>query len=87
MSRYSWKDEKLQYLCAKCHLKDDDPDLCHAVEPPLVKTSIPSPDMNALDLMGCGFVRESQWQRMPQEQKDRILEEIKERSKHYYKTN
>ena len=83
MSKYSWNDEQLQYLCAKCHLKDDDPDLCHAVEPPLVKTLIPSPEMAAGDLMGCGFIRESQWQRMPQEYRDRITNEIEERSKRY----
>lgn len=78
MSEYSWDNPKLQLICGQCHLKDKDPKLCHAVEPPIVKTFIPT------DVNQCSFIRESYWQRVPQEQRDEWTEFIKKRSNRFY---
>ena len=78
MSEYSWDNPKLQLICGQCHLKDKDPKLCHAVEPPMVKKFIPT------RVNQCSFIRESYWQRVPQEQRDEWTEFIKKRSKRFY---
>lgn len=79
MNDYSWDNPKLQLICGQCHLKDEDPKLCHAVEPPIVKTFIPT------DVNQCSFIRESYWERIPKEKQDEIDDFIKKRSERYYK--
>lgn len=78
MSKYSWEDPKLKLICGECHLKDKNPELCHMVEPPIVKKFIPT------DTSSCSFIRESQWQRMPKEKQEDIEKMIKKRSEKYY---
>ena len=78
MSEYSWDNPKLQLICGQCHLKDKVPKLCHAVEPPIEKTFIPESTSD------CFFIRESYWQRIPEEQKEGFKEDIRERSERYY---
>ncbi len=78
MSEYSWDNPKLQLICGQCHLKDKDPKLCHGVEPPIEKTFIPESTSD------CFFIRESYWQRIPEEQKEEFKEDIRERSERYY---
>ena len=78
MSEHSWDNPKLQLICGQCHLKDKDPKLCHGVEPPIEKTFIPESTSD------CFFIRESYWQRVPQEQRDEWTEFIKKRSDRFY---
>ena len=78
MSEYSWDNPKLQLICGQCHLKDKDPKLCHGVELPIEKTFIPESTSD------CFFIRESYWQRIPEEQKEGFKEDIRERSERYY---
>jgi len=68
----------MKVICGECHLKDENPELCHAVEPPMKKTFIPT------DTSSCSFVRESYWQRIPKERQDEVNKYIAERSKRYY---
>lgn len=81
MDKYSWDNPELQIICGECHLKDDDPRLCHCVEPPMEKKFIPT------DTDQCSFIRESYWQRVPQEQRDEWTEFIRKRSERYYSNN
>lgn len=37
MASYTWSDDSMKEYCALCHWKDDDANLCHAVEPPRKK--------------------------------------------------
>ena len=78
MSEYSWDNADLKAICGQCHFKDKNPELCHAVEPPMKKKFIPK------DISSCSFVRESQWERMPKAEQERIEAYIAERSKKYY---
>ena len=78
MSEYSWDNPKLQFICGQCHLKDKVPKLCHGVGPPIEKTFIPESTSD------CFFIRESYWQRIPEEQKEGFKEDIRERSERYY---
>lgn len=78
MSKYSWQNDNMQ-ICSECHYKDSDPDICHAVEPPIVKQFIPS------DVSSCAFIRESYWNRIQKSQKEEIEEDRIKRSKRYYK--
>jgi len=64
-------------ICAECHFRDKNPDLCHAVEPPMKKTIEPT------DVSSCSFLRESQWQRMPKEKQEEVVQFIKQRSEKY----
>lgn len=79
MSKYSWNDEGMEIFCARCHWRDKDPDLCHAVEPPYVKKYIPTKNMD------CGFIPDSYWDRIPQERKDEFNEDVRIRSDKFYK--
>ena len=63
MSRFSWDDKKMKIICGECHYKDKDPDLCHAIEPPIYKPFIPK------GTSSCYFLRESYWQRIPEERR------------------
>ena len=88
MSKYSWGDEtnkQISQNCIRCHFKDKDPDICHAVDPPLTKDDELMEILNTVDCWVCGFVPESQWDRIPQEQKDRINKDVKTRSERYYR--
>ena len=78
MNDFSWKNDDLVMVCGQCHFKDEDPSLCHSVEPPIKKKFVPR------DVSSCSFVRESQWERMPPEQQRAIQAFIAERSKRYY---
>lgn len=77
MSNYVWNEE-MNLICGECHFKDKNPNLCHAVEPPIEKKFIPT------DTSSCSFVRESQWQRMTKEKQEEIVKVIEERSNRYY---
>lgn len=66
-------------ICDECHFRDENPDLCHAVEPPMKKKYIPT------DVSSCSFLRESQWQRMPKEKQEEVKRFVEERSKKYYR--
>lgn len=65
-------------ICAECHFRDENPDLCHAVEPPMTKTVEPK------DVSSCSFLRESQWQRMPKEKQEEVKQFVKKRSEKHY---
>jgi len=81
MIDFTWDNPKMRVICGECHFKDDSPELCHAVEPPMKKTFIPS------DVSSCSFVRQSYWERMPKEKQDELNLFIQERSKRYYQDN
>ena len=78
MSEFSWDDADMQEICGQCHFKDADPKLCHAVEPPWVKTFVPQ------NISSCYFLRESHWQRMPAEKKEEEEYLVIRRSERYY---
>ena len=78
MIDFSWNNPDIKKICGECHFKDANPELCHAVEPPMKKTFIP------LDVSSCSFIRESQWKRMPKEKKNDIKKYVESRSKKYY---
>lgn len=78
MSKYSWNNPDLQLICGQCHFKDENPELCHAVEPPMKKKFIPD------NVSSCSFVRESHWQRMTKERQNEIIEYVKMRSNKFY---
>ena len=66
-------------LCNWCHWKDKDGYLCHAVEPPRTI------DVCIEGAGECAYIPNSYWNRIPQERKDSFNEDVKERSKRYYK--
>jgi len=78
MSDFSWDNEKMKIICGQCHFKDKNPELCHAVEPPMKKQFVPD------DISSCSFLRESQWERMPKEKQEEVEKFIKKRSDKYY---
>ncbi len=78
MSEFSWNNINIKSICGECHFKDKNPELCHAVEPPMKKEFIPD------NISSCSFIRESQWQRMPKEKQNEINEYVKMRSKKFY---
>ena len=78
MNDFSWNNPDMKKICGECHFKDKNPELCHAVEPPMKKIFIPS------DISSCSFIRESQWKRMPKEKRDEIEKYVKTRSEKYY---
>ncbi len=86
MSKYSWNDttnKQITELCLRCHWRDKDPDLCHAIEPPIVKLDT---IMNGEHItQDCGFIPDSYWDRIPQERKDKFNKDVEERSKLFYK--
>ena len=71
MSGDSWDNPNLQIIFGECHFKDEDPTLCHSVEPPVKKSFVPK------DVSSCSFVRESYWKRIPKEKQDEINDFIK----------
>ena len=77
MASYTWSDDSMKEYCAICHWKDNDANLCHAVEPPRKKELPP-------DGWQCGFIRESYWLRIPEEYKKRFLEIKEQRSEIFY---
>jgi hypothetical protein len=79
MSKFSWDNPTMKQICGECYFKDKDPELCHAVEPPMKKPFIPK------DTSSCSFLRDSYWQRMSQTQRDDVEALIAERSERYYK--
>lgn len=79
MSAFTWDNPEMK-LCGECIFKDDDPRLCHAVEPPLTKPFIPD------GTSSCFFVRKSYWDRIPEKQKAEIIQEVANRSLRYYKS-
>lgn len=69
------KEQMGQSLCHRCHWKDSNEMLCHAIEPPkIIDVAID----NASD---CAFIPESYWERITQERKDELNATVKERSK------
>lgn len=87
MSKYSWGDKTNRQIsrnCSRCHYKDKDPDVCHAVEPPLIKDDKLMDILNNVDCWACGFVPESEWKRLPKEKKDELNKNVETRSKRYY---
>lgn len=78
MINFSWDNEDMKLICGECHYKDEDPTLCHEVEPPIKKTFIPK------DTSSCHFLRESYWQRIPEEQRKEFDDYVKKVSKIYY---
>lgn len=81
MNDFSWNNSKMKAVCGQCHFKDENPELCHAVEPPMKKKIVPD------DISSCSFVRESQWLRMPKEKQNEINEYVKKRSEKFYSGN
>ena len=77
-NEFSWDDPNMKKICGECHFKDKNPELCHAVEPPMKKPFVPT------DISSCSFLRESQWQRMPKEKQDEVNEYVAERSKKHH---
>lgn len=71
MSDFEWKDLD---MCARCHWRDKDPDLCHGVEPPMKKPFIPE---NAGD---CFFVPDSYWERLPVQKRKELEADVRKRS-------
>lgn len=71
MSNFEWKDLD---MCARCHWRDKDPDLCHGVEPPMKKPFIPE---NASD---CFFVPDSYWERLPAQKQKELEADVRKRS-------
>lgn len=72
MSKYTWNQME---LCARCHWKDEGPDLCRCVEPPAEKPFIPETSED------CYFLAETYWNRIPQSYKDSFEDAKAERSK------
>ena len=72
-----WEAQK--NMCARCHWRDVDPNLCHMVEPPIKKPVTPD-----IKWTCTSFVPDSYWNRIPQEQKDRFNEDVRQRSRRYY---
>lgn len=69
MSKYAWADME---PCKCCILKDGDPDLCHALgEKPVVKTE----KVDWGDNYCWEWIRDSKWNRMPEEEKRIFLED------------
>lgn len=75
------KEEMEKSLCHLCHWKEEREGViyCHAVEPPR-ETRV------AIDSSSdCCYIPISYWNRIPQEQKDSFNEDVKGRSKRFYK--
>jgi len=77
MNKHNWDEEKMN-LCRGCHFKDANPDLCHAVEPPMEKKVLPQIPSD------CFYIPDSYWERISQEKKDELLEDLGSRSKRYW---
>lgn len=78
MSKYSWDDPNLQRVCGHCHFRDNDPDLCHALEPPVEKKNIPSHGRN------CAWLPDSYWDRLSDERKKEFNDLVELMSKEVY---
>ena len=86
MSKYSWDDETNRQIsrnCIRCHYRDQDPDICHAMDPPIIKDDVFLGIVNN-DCWSCGFIPDSQWERIPQERKSELEELKRQRSEKYY---
>ena len=69
-------EQRQRSLCHLCHWKDADEMLCHAYgDPPIVI------DFAINNSSECWYDPWSHWNRMPQEYKDRVLEEWEEQSR------
>lgn len=75
------EDEIKESLCAYCHWKDENRNLCHAIEPPIKILYFTD---NAGE---CWYIPYTYWNRIPQEQKDEANEAVIERSERYYKSH
>lgn len=78
MSRFEWNEE-MNLICGQCIFKDENPGICNCVIPPIKKKFVPQ------NVSSCYFVRTSQFERMPQDKQEEIMEERKKRSERYYK--
>lgn len=74
----NWNDPDMKLTCGQCLFKDKDPELCHAVEPPIKKQFVPK------DTSSCAFVRESYFDRATKERQEEIRNDVSIRSKRYY---
>lgn len=79
VQKMKWDDKKLIDYCSRCHYRDSDPRLCHAVEPPMDKIN--------KEYIGeyCPFIPDTYWDRIPKERKERFEKDVINRSKRFYK--
>lgn len=69
MSKYTWEDME---VCKECHFADKDPDICLAFGKPVGKPCKMN-DWND----ECGrFVRNSKWDRMPESERNKLLDDF-----------
>ena len=69
------EEQMSKSLCNRCHWKDSNEMLCHAIEPPKII------DVAIENVSDCAFIPESYWKRISQERKDELNATVKERSK------
>ena len=68
------KEQMEKSLCNQCHWKGGKGYYCHATNPPRQVTV-------AIDnTSDCAYIPQSYWDRIPQDQKDRLNEDVERRS-------